>query len=107
MKNESKPTEATTALPTNSHPYEIGAPYFIRTVTMINTGILKSVGDQELVLTNACWIADTGCFSAQFELSGDDMFSDVEPWPSGNDVIIGRGAVIDATKLNSLPTSQK
>jgi hypothetical protein len=44
--------------------WEVGKNYLIRTVTMINTGRLVAVGDHELVLENAAWIADTGQFSA-------------------------------------------
>ena len=93
--------------PSASHPFEIGKPYLIRTVTHISTGVLKSVGKQELVLTDACWIADTGRFADQFSKSTAEMFNEVEPWPLGNDVVIGRGAIIDATKINGLPSSQK
>ena len=85
------------------HPFEIGANYLIRTVTMIDTGRLVAVTEQELVLEDAAWIADTGRF-AQSLLSAD--FSEVEPFPSGQ-VIISRGAIIDAVKIPSLPRSQK
>ena len=85
------------------HPFDIGANYLIRTVTMIDTGRLVAVTEQELVLEDAAWIADTGRF-AQSLLSAD--FSEVEPFPSGQ-VIISRGAIIDAVKIPSLPRSQK
>ena len=49
--------------PTVNHPYEIGANYLIRTVTMIDTGRLVAVTDQELVIEEAAWIADTGRFT--------------------------------------------
>ena len=78
----------------NQHPYKIGANYLIRTVTMIQTGRLVEVTPQELVIEDASWIADTGRFSECF--SG--KFSEVEPFPKGR-VIVGRGAVVDATEL--------
>jgi hypothetical protein len=90
----------------SDHPYKIGENYFIRTVTYAASGKLISVGKQEIVLTDACWIADTGRFSEQWGKSGDDMFSEVEPFPTG-EVIIGRGAVIDAVRINELPTKTK
>lgn len=92
---------------TNDHPYEVGRNYFIRTVTMINTGKLVRVTGQELVLKNVCWIADTGRFSEQWEKKGDEAFDEVEPWPVGSEVIINRGAVIEATIINDIPLSKK
>ena len=88
---------------TTRHPYELGANYLIRTVTMIDTGRLVAVTDQELVLEDAAWISDTGRFM-QSLLSAD--FSEVEPFPSGQ-VILSRGAIIDVVKIPSLPRVQK
>ena len=83
--------------------WEVGKNYLIRTVTMIDTGRLVAVGDHELVLEDAAWIADTGRFQQALE-SGS--FSEVEMFPKGR-VIIGRAAVIDAVQINSLPTMQR
>jgi hypothetical protein len=83
--------------------WEIGASYLIRTVTMTNTGRLMVVTQQELVLEDAAWIADTGRFTQALE---NAEFAEVEPFPVGP-VIIGRGAVIDAVKITKLPRSQK
>lgn len=86
------------------HPYQVGKPYFIRTVTMYYTGRLMEVTPQELVLESAAWIADTGRFEAALR-TGD--FSEVEPYPVGR-LIIGRGALIDAFQVSfDLPTKQK
>ena len=84
-------------------PWEIGKNYLIRTVTVIDTGRLVAVGPQELVLESAAWIADTGRFAGA--LTSCD-FSEVEPFPEGR-VILGRGSVIDAVQITSLPTKQK
>jgi len=89
------------------HPYKIGEPYMIRTATMIQTGRLKWVGAQELVLEEAAWIADTGRFSDA--LRDMSVLNEVEPFPSG-EVIIGRGAMVDAVipQWNGkLPTVKK
>lgn len=83
--------------------WEIGKPYLIRTVTMIDTGILVAVTPQELVLEEAAWIADTGRFSQAVEKA---EFGEVEPFPAGR-VIIGRGAIIDAVVINKVPRSRK
>ena len=87
-----------------SHPWVIGANYFIRTVTMAQTGKLVSVHRHELVLSEAAWIADTGRF-AQAVAKSD--FSEIEPFPDGRRVIVGRASIIDAVEISSLPRSQK
>ena len=47
-------------IPASENPYNIGANYFIRTVTHHHTGKLVQVTSQELVLVDAAWIADDG-----------------------------------------------
>lgn len=85
------------------HPYQIGSPYFIRTVTFHHTGRLVAVTEHELVLEDAAWIADDGRFSDALKTG---TFSEVEPFPDGQ-VIIGRASIIDAVKIGVLPRSQK
>jgi hypothetical protein len=86
------------------HPYEIGEKYFIRAVTYFYTGRLVAVTQHELVLEDACWIADTGRFT-QALAKGE--FGETEPFPPGK-VMIGRGAIVDASIWkHALPTSQK
>ena len=90
-----------------SHPFEIGKNYFIRTVTMFFVGELKAVFDDTFVLSKASWVADTGRFHNMLK-SGLDLLDTAEIEPFINDVIISRGALIDATVYNfSLPTTQK
>jgi len=84
-------------------PWNIGANYLIRTVTMIDTGRLVEVTPMELVLEDAAWVADTGRFSDALKKS---EFSEVEPFPAGR-VIIGRGSIIDAVEISNLPMKQK
>ena len=86
-----------------SAPWKVGENYFIRTVTHHYTGKLAAVHAQELVLTDAAWIADDGRFM-QAVASG--QFNEVEPYPDG-DVIIGRGSILDATIISAVPRSQK
>lgn len=83
--------------------WEIGKIYLIRTVTMIDTGVLVAVTDQELVLEDAAWIADTGRFSDAL-VSAE--FDEVEPFPDGR-VIIGRGAVCDAVQITKTQRKKK
>ncbi len=91
-----------TVTPADDHPWEVGENYLIRTVTMIDAGKLVRVTNQELVLKDASWIADTGRFADALEKLN---FNEVEPFPAGY-VIIGRGSVIDAVKINSVPRCQ-
>lgn len=88
----------------HTHPYNVGAPYFIRTVTHHHTGILSAVYQHELVLEKAAWIPDDGRFSDALKSC---EFNQVEPFPDGSKVIIGRASIIDAVEIQSVPTSQK
>jgi len=88
----------------NASPYEIGAIYFIRTVTMNLTGVLVEVHDKELVLVDAAWIADTDRFNVSVRTG---VFREVEPFPDGKQVIVGRGALIDAVTIPVNPREVK
>lgn len=84
--------------------FELGKNYLIRTVTMIDTGRLVDITDNELVLEDAAWIADTGRFSKSLTTCD---FSEVEPFPDGAKVIVGRGAIVDAVEIPKLPRDVK
>lgn len=86
------------------HPFNVGANYFIRTVTHHLTGKLVQVTAQELVLEKAAWIADDGRFA---DAVAKSTFNEVEPFPSHRKVIIGRGSIIDAVEIETIPTSQQ
>jgi hypothetical protein len=88
---------------THAH-WKIGKGYFIRTVTYHYTGYLVAIYPQELVLKDAAWIADDGRFSAA--MAGGE-FNEIEPWPDGVEVIIGRGSILDACERQSIPRSKK
>ena len=84
--------------------WKIGENYVIRTVTMIDIGRLVEVTDQELVLEEASWIADTGRW---MNFLKEGTINEVEPFPEGK-VIIGKGSLIDATIWqHQLPRTQK
>ncbi len=88
-------------------PFKIGEKYLIRTVTMTLIGELTFVGSQELALKNASWIADTGRFHDALK-EGIETLSPSEIEPFIDDVIVGRGAIVDATVYRrSLALSQK
>jgi hypothetical protein len=90
-----------------NHFFNIGENYLIRTVTFTFLGNLIAVGDKELLLGNASWIADTGRFSNMLKdgvVSQDS--SEIEP--CNTDIVIGRGAIVDMIPYNhELPTKQK
>lgn len=84
-------------------PFEIGKPYLIRTVTMIQTGRLVAVYPTEIVLEDAAWIADTGRFSEALKTCN---YSEVEPFPDGK-VVVGRQSIIDAVIVSKIERSKK
>lgn len=87
------------------HPFKVGTPYFIRTVTMSLVGNLEEVFDDELVLSKASWVANSGRFSNAI-IEGE--LDEVEPFNFDEDVIVGRGAIIDCTVWShDLPTKQQ
>jgi hypothetical protein len=88
----------------NKNPYVIGKNYLVRTVTMIYTGKLTKVYSNELVLKECCWIPETERWMQAVENSA---FKEVEPYPKNSEVIIGRGAILDAVQIKVLPTTQK
>jgi hypothetical protein len=86
-------------------PYNIGKNYFIRTVTHYLTGKLLRVTAKELVLKDAAWIADTGRFMQAIR---DGKLNEVEPYPDNQELIVGRGSIIDAVEwTHVLPREQK
>ena len=86
------------------NPYPVGKNIFIRTVTHHHTGKLVAVTQQELVLEDAAWIADDGRLTDALKTGN---FNEVEVFPSGRRVIIGRAAVIDVVEIDNIPKSQK
>jgi len=87
-----------------SHPYEVGKAYLIRTVTHYYTCKIVKVFPQELLVSDAAWIADTGRFSTALETG---VLSEIEPI-KGRKIVIGRSAIVDAIPWSkALPKEQK
>lgn len=83
--------------------WEVGKNYLVRTVTHYLTGKLEVVTRQELLLSDAAWIADTGRYHDALR---DGKFNEVEPLIGP--VIISRGAIVDAVVWgHPLPKVQK
>ena len=85
-------------------PWNLYANYFIRTATFHLTGKLVMVTDHELVLEHAAWVADSGRFTNAVAYC---EFAEVEMFPAGRQVIVGRQMLIDAVEISSLPSQQK
>ena len=79
-------------------PYGVGEKWFFRTVTHHLIGEIKAVGAQEILLKGGTvmWVADDGRFQDLFE-KGQPKETEVY---GQNDVVVGRGSVIDATELS-------
>lgn len=86
-----------------SHGFELGKAYLIRTVTMHYTGRIVRVTDSDVELSDAAWVADTGRY-ADCLVSG--TLGEIEPY-QGN-VFISRGCIVDFTEWkHALPREQK
>lgn len=72
-------------------PYKVGSQVFIRCVTHYQTGRIKEIVGDFLVLEDAAWIADTGRFSDALT-SGE--FNEVEPIKGL--CIVNTGAIVDS-----------
>lgn len=83
---------------------EIGKPYLFRTVTMIYTGRLKGVSEQEFLIDEAAWIPDT---ERWMDAVTKSAFKEVEPYPVDKSIILGRGGMLDVCEIPTLPRTQK
>lgn len=89
------------------HFFNIGENYLIRTVTFTYLGNLMEVGEKELLIGDASWIANTGRFSNMLK-EGVTVQESSKIEPCNADIVIGRGAIVDMIPYNhELPTKQK
>jgi hypothetical protein len=102
-KSNQRKAPARPPIPTGPDaPWSVGTAYLIRTVTMYLIGRLDWVGPQELVLSDVAWVADAGRWHDALETG---RLREVEPFLSP--VILGRGAIVDATEWpHALPLAQ-
>lgn len=84
-------------------PFEIGAVYLIRTVTMIQVGRVVAASKQWVMLEDAAWVADTGRFADALKKW---TFNEVEPFPDGL-VGVSCGSIVDFVKGKEALRSQK
>lgn len=97
LKTKTVAKKATKKLTIDQLCYPIGKTMFIRTVTHHLVGVVKAVGKTELLLKGGTvmWVADDGRFTQAVETGS---FSETEAYAK-NDVVVGRGSIIDATVL--------
>lgn len=73
-----------------SLPFTVGDAILIRTVTMIQLGIVRAIGSDFFTLEDGGWVADTGRFSTMLETGLLNEFERAPSW-----FLVGRGAVVD------------
>jgi hypothetical protein len=83
---------------TDGGVWDIGKKYFIRSVEMYLTGELVRVTEKELLLKDAAWIADSGRFHKALKNINNSRRLNHSKKP----VIVGRGAIIDATEIDEI-----
>ena len=87
----------------DSHSFEVGEAYLIRTVTMMYTGRITKITKSDIALGLAAWIADSGRYSDALEKGTLNV---IEPYPDG--VAISRASIVDfAIWSHPLPREQK
>lgn len=86
-----------------SSPIRVGQAVFVRTVTFHYTGRIVAVTKDEIVLSDAAWIADSGRWANALATG---QLNEVEPYPGV--VSIGRSAIIDVSPWkHALPQTVK
>lgn len=84
-------------------PVRVGECVFVRTVTFHYTGRIVALTNQEMVLDEAAWIADSGRWSSALATG---TLNEVEPYPGI--VSISRSAIVDvAPWTHALPRTVK
>lgn len=81
---------------------ELEKPYAFRTVTMIYTGRLKGINQQEFLVDEAAWIPDTERWK---DFVDNGAVKECEPY--SKPIIINRGAILDVTEIPSVLRKQK
>jgi len=82
-------------------PCTVGDKVLIRTVTMIQVGRIRSIGDTFLVLDEGGWIADTGRFGRCLAEGTINEFEKVPGW-----MAVHVGSIVDLFPWdNDLPKS--
>ena len=88
-------------------PLYVGTKVLIRTVTFHAIGKVEEVGEQEILLSSASWLADGGRRHGELLATGEfNGNAELEPIPGI--YAIGRGAIVDVCEwAHELPTAAK
>lgn len=82
---------------------QVGKNYFIRTFSFHYVGKLVAINENNLILENASWVADSGRFG---EALANGTLSETEKYV--NDVVLFRNSLLDATEWqHGLPKVSK
>ena len=85
--------------------YKLGQSYLFRTVTHYWVGKIVSIYENEVVLENASWVADTGRFS---ECLSSGFPENAEYETAIGKTIVHRAAIVDASEWkHELPKTSK
>lgn len=96
-------SECTTKKEGKAHTFlKIGRPHAFRTVTMIYTGRLIDVSEQEFFVDEAAWIPDTERW-----MDFVDKCAVKECEPYSRPIVINRGALLDAVEIPEVLRKQK
>lgn len=84
-------------------PFGPGDKVLIRTVTMIQLGVVKAIGRDFIVMEDGGWVADTARFSETLAKGTLNEFERVPSW-----FLVGRGAIVDVYPwTHSIPKETK
>lgn len=77
-------------------------PYAFRTVTMIYTGRLKGINQQEFLVDEAAWIPET---ERWMDFVDNGAVKECEPY--SKPIVLNRGAILDVVEIPSVLRKQK
>lgn len=81
---------------------QVGKVYAFRSVTMIYTGRVVDINEQEILIDEAAWIAETERWK---DFAETGAHKEAEPY--ARPVVIGRGGLLDVTEIPSVIRKQK
>jgi hypothetical protein len=88
-------------------PIRVGTKVLIRTVTFHALGKIEAIGEREILLSSASWLANDGVLHGELLAKGEfNSNSEIEPIPGI--YAIGRGAIVDVCEwAHDLPTEAR
>ncbi len=90
----------------NRYEFKIGQKVCIRGVTMIYTGIIEEDYEDFIVLSSACWIADSGKWS-EFLKDPAKNVNEAEMYPKNEKIPISKGVITDVCVLDHVVLETK